>query len=339
MKSPARPSPVQPVRINRMSAAPPLISALAALSGGAFAAVLTNPTILNQGTPFNGNYTAAKLFDGNRDTEYASAGGGAPGTWVEMDFGAPVSLDRMILVTRNNNADVVGGSRLIYSTDPVFDGSDPYLDLGAAGHSGIGNIASFSSITSRYVKWQVTVSSGFSQNLGGMELRFLNTPAGTELASAAVIGGYPAFNGDYAVGNAANGILGGDYTGREYATNGGGSNNYVDFDFGSTIALAGFDFFDRMASADRTAGFDLIFSNVADFSITVDTKSFAAGSDWGYGQTFTPVNARFVRFDATTAVGNPGMQEMIFYKAIPEPSVSMLGIGMLGVGLLIRRRS
>ena len=317
------------------------VPTLAFLSGSAVAAVVTTPAIIGSGTPFDGSYTAANLFDGSKDTDYASQGGGAAGTWVALDFGAAVSIDRVVLVTRNNNVDVVGGSQLIYSTDATFDGSDPVIDLGAAGDSGIGKLVSFASISSRYVKWQVTTSGSWSNNLGGNEMRFLSTPAGTEIHTPTVIGGYAAYNGDYALQNAANGVLGTDYSGREYATNAGGTGTYVDFDMGATISIAGFDFFDRIGAVDRITAFDLIFSNDPAFVTTVDTRSFAPGSQWGYGETFTPVDARYVRFQATAGVGgNPGMQEMIFYKStVPEPSVPVLGISILGAGLLIRQRS
>jgi hypothetical protein len=157
--------------------------------------------------------------------------------------------------------------------------------------------------------------------------------------NAAVIAGAPAFNANYALANAANNNAGRDGSGNEYAINGGltgPTNMFVDFDFGAITPVTGFDFFDRMAALDRNTGFDLIYSNDPSFSSVVATQSYAPGPDWGFSQTFAPVNARYVRFDSTASNSNPGMSEMIFY-AVPEPSSALL-TGIAGLFLTTARR-
>src|SRR5690554_2103478 len=88
-------------------------AALGLIPTSAMSAILSNPSVIAAGAEFPG-YGPERLFDGVL-TDYASNGGGAAGTWVELDFGAPVQFDRMVLMTRTNSVDVVGESRLIAS--------------------------------------------------------------------------------------------------------------------------------------------------------------------------------------------------------------------------------
>lgn len=315
-----------------------LIIAGALSACSAQAAILTNPAVTTAAPAFSGAYVAGNLFDGNRESEYASAGQGA-NTFVDMDFGAAVTMDRFFVITRLNTVDVVGEANLVLSNNADFSSPVATLVFNPSGQNGQGLIHTFTSTTARYARWDVITSTGASQNLGGIEMRFLNTPAGSVVAPATVIGGSAAFNGNYAAANAANNNAGRDGAGNEYAINGGatGANNmFVDFDLGSAMAISGFDFFDRMAAGDRTSAFDLIFSNDPTFSTTVATQSYNPGAAWGYSETFSPVSARYVRLDATSAVGNPGMAEMIFYS-VPEASTALLA-GMAGLLTVMRRR-
>ena len=304
----------------------------------AHAVILSNPSVINSATPFSGAYTAANLFDGNRDSEYASQGQGA-NTFVDVDFGAAVTMDRFFLVTRLNNVDVVGTANLILSNTADFSSPLATITLNPSGQNGAAPIFSFATTTARYARWDVVTAPGTSNNLGGIEMRFLNTPAGSIIANPTVIGGAAPFSAAYALANAANNNAGRDGSGNEYAINGGitgPTNMFVDFDFGGVAAINGFDFFDRMAALDRNTAFDLIFSNDPAFSSVISTLSFTPGPDWGYSQSFAPVNARYVRFDSVASASNPGMAEMIFYT-VPEPATSLFA-GMAGLFMLARRR-
>jgi hypothetical protein len=314
-----------------------LISAVFAVSSTQ-GAIVANPTVTNSAPAFSGAYVAANLFDGNRDTEYASQGQGA-NTFVDVDFGAAVTMDRFFIITRLNNVDVVGTANLVLSNNADFSSPLATVVINPSGQNGAGIITSFGATTARYARWDVITSTGTSQNLGGIEMRFLNTPTGSFAVSPTVIGGAAPFNGNYALANAANNNAGRDGAGNEYAINGsitGPTNMFVDFDFGAITALSGFDFFDRMAALDRNTAFDLIFSNDAAFSSVIATQSYSPGPDWGYSQTFAPVNARYVRFDSVASNSNPGMSEIIFY-AVPEPSTALIA-GMGGLLMIARRR-
>lgn len=331
-----------------MSRAVSLLSLFAPLS--LHAAIVGIPTITNSATRYSGAFDATNLFDGNRDTEYASAGGGAGdafstsnGTWVEMDFGSTVTVDRFFAMTRNNSGDVVGVSRLILSNDAVFDNSDNIITINPTGSNGAGPGQSFAQTSFRYARWEAGTSLGPAQNLGAAEMRFLNTAAGSALVTTtSVIGGSAAHASNptnYALANAADGGFGRDASAQEYASNGAGDSLFVDFDLGSVMEVNGFDLFQRgtTGTSDRFTDFDLIFSNVSDFSSTVATTSHTING-FHADEMFSSINARYVRLDVTTGgTGNTGIVEMNFYQAVPEPATaSLLGLG--GVILLLRRR-
>lgn len=288
---------------------------------------LSKPSIIGAATAFNPDYAAANLFDGTR-RDYATAGGAAGdpfsqsnGTWVELDFGNPVTLDRMILVTRANNNDVVGESRLILSNDTTFDATDTVHAFATTGQNGQGIIRSFPTSAARYVRWEAATSIGTYPNLGGIEMRLLDTPENWQAAATTVTGGATAFDAGNALENAANGDAGGGgQSGVEYASAGAGANMFVDFDFGASIPVRGFDFFDRIAPVDRTTAFDLLFSDDPTFATGVTTVSVRSGSEaWGVRRSLPAgLTARYVRLDATAANGadsNTGIQEMIFYTS------------------------
>lgn len=269
---------------------------------------------------------AANLFDNLNTTEYASATRGAgpafsttAGTWIQMDFGVPVTMDRVLLLTRANTEDIIGNYRLVLSNDATFDATDTVFTLTGAGSNLMAPVKSFTQTAARYARWEVATSTGSSQNLGGAEMRFLNTPAGSALISpVTAYNSATQFNASYARAFAVNGDAGRGGN-LEYACASLGAGMFVDFDLGSVVPVNGFDFFDRIPAVDRTTSFNLIFDDDSStFASPVATLSFSPGSVvWGYSQTFAPVNARYVRLDATATTGatnNSGMQEIMFYR-------------------------
>lgn len=303
----------------------------------AWAVVLPNPTITAAADPFSPSFVASNVFDSRRN-EFATSGNGAgtslstdsnDGTWINFDFGAAVSIDRFVTVSRQNNVDVVGVSRLIFSNDATFDGSDPVVTINATGLNGAGPIHSFPAQTAQYVRWEVVTSDASSQNLGSQEMRFLSTPANTAILTPLVINSAPAFNATtYAATNAANNDAGRDGPNpREYASQSQGANMFIDFDLGISQRVIGFDFFDRLSESEDVSGFDLIFSDDPGFGTIIATKSYPHPMGDGYTTTdlfATPVTARYVRLDATNIDGiglNTGVAEMIFYaQVVPEPA-------------------
>ena len=325
---------------------------LALAAAPARAAVLSNPTVTNQATPFSGAFVGSNVFDSN-STEYASQGQGV-NTFLEFDFGSPTTTDGFVNVTRGNTADVIGDSRLIFDTDGTAGfnaATDTVLNFNAAntGSNGQGFINRFSATTARFARWEVLTSIGTVQNLGSMEMRFLATPAGSAVVPGVTVINAAAnpFGANFDSANAANGIAGrGNGPGVEYASN-TGTNMFVDFDMGAIQPLSGFDFFDRIAIVDHIGSFDLVFSNDPSFATSIATRSYTKGTGgasgtgpWTLSDSFAPINARYVRFDSTSAAavgGNLGIGDMIFY-AVPEPASAAMA-GLAGLALLRRRRA
>ena len=217
-------------------------AAAACAASTAHGVILSNPTVMGSAPAFSGAYVAANLFDGNRDTDYASAGQGA-NTFVDVDFGSAVTMDRFFLMTRFNNVDVVGTANLILSNNADFSSPLATIAINPSGQNGSAPIVSFTATTARYARWDVVTSTGGSQNLGGIEMRFLNTPVGSQIANVSIINGAAPFSASYALANAANNNAGRDGTGNEYAINGGltgPTNMFVDFDFGGIASISGF---------------------------------------------------------------------------------------------------
>jgi hypothetical protein len=330
-----------------------LLSAVPLFSAGAArATVLSSPAVTAQATPFNASFGGANVFD-QGSAEYASQGLGV-NTFLEFDFGSAQTIDGFVNVTRNNTADVIGNSRLILDTDGIggFNAAtDTVVNFTAAvtGSNGQGYINRFTATTARFARWEVLTSIGTVQNLGAMEMAFMNSPAGSATVAGVTVINAAAnpFGANFAQANAANGIAGrGTGPNVEYASN-TGTNMFVDFDMGAIAPLTGFDFFDRIALVDHIGSFDLIFSNDPSFATSITTRNYTKGVGgapgtglWTHSDSFAPINARYVRFDSTSAAaagGNLGIGDMVFYQ-VPEPATAAM-FAATGLMLLRRRRA
>jgi hypothetical protein len=291
---------------------------------------LANPTITASARPFNASFGAANVFD-TGTAEYASLTQGAVsvpfttdpnnGTWIQFDFGSTVTFDTFINSSRANAVDLVGSNRLIVSADPTFDGTDTIVNLAPPGPNGIGVIQRFNPVSGRYVRWEVLTRTGSGSNLGARQMWFLNTVAGqTALPNPTVINSSTPFNGNFAAAFAANGDAG-YAAGSEYASQGIGANMFIDFDFGSSIQISGFDWWNRVV--DHVTTYNMIFANNPSFTSPVATQSYTASANGNAvnSGSFAPVLARYVRLQATGASGgnNTGVREIQFYTPANQP--------------------
>ncbi len=282
---------------------------------------LPAPTITAAARSFSSGYNPSNLFDSG-DGEYATLGQGAvsesftqnpnDGTWVEMDFGSTITFDRFIMRSRATATDFVGVSQLIISNDPVFDLSDQISIFNPSGLNGSGPLQNlYASKSGRYVRWEVLTSTGSGQNLGAYQLWFLATPLGQSmLPTPLIIGSSQAHDNRFIVEQA----LDGDY-GTEYASAGAGGQMYVAFDFGTTSSISGVEFLNRQG--DLITSYDLLFSDSPTFQSIKKRLSFVADSrpTWINSATFSAVNARYLRFQATGYAGtvNTGLREIQFF--------------------------
>lgn len=286
-----------------------------------------NPTVTAAARPFNASFSAANLFD-TANAEFASLGQGAVtvpfttdplnGTWVEMDFGSTVEFDRFVLRTRANAVDVIGQSRLIVSDDPTFDDTDRIFTFDPTGSNGAGLVRNLNQVVSgRYARWEVVTRTGTGLNLGANQMWFLKTPEGhSPLPPPSVIASSPQFNATFPTANAVDGNFG-----TEFASLGAQGTLFMDFDFGTAKQIAGFEFLNRFA--DLVTTFDLLFADTPDFAAPISTLSFSADANGNFvnSGTFPPVDARYVRLQATGFAGanNTGVREIEFFTVAGQP--------------------
>lgn len=111
---------------------------------------------------------AVKVVDGSvlgypadHTREWATVGGKA-GSWVQLTWGAPVTVNRVVLHDRPNLIDQVMGAQLVFS-----DGSR--VETGSLNNSGSTTV-SFSARTVTSLRVEVTSVSSGTVNIGLAEL-------------------------------------------------------------------------------------------------------------------------------------------------------------------------
>ena len=141
-------------------------------SGTSRGSVLPAPAVTNSATPFNPSFVAENTVD-NSAAEYASQGQGVD-TFVEYDFGAPQTFDRVVVVNRDSG----GRSDLIGNFTLTFDGG-PTASFTRAPVRGSSPIHALPApVTASTVRLDVdTIGTGDAfNNTGAMEVYFLRTP-------------------------------------------------------------------------------------------------------------------------------------------------------------------
>lgn len=302
-------------------------SAVLLFASTAFATILPAPTVTSSSAAYQGTYVRSNAVN-HDNAEFLSTAGTS--TFLEFDFGSDVTIDGFVLATLVDPSRTIGAHRLIFDTDPDSVFSEDFdtvvtFNTPRTGSQGQGFINRFAPVTARKVRWEVRTLVGTPALVGATEVAFLNTAAGASvIGRVKVIGSATPFSSQFAAANAANGIAGiGNVAGVEYASAGLGTNAYVDFDFGTPSEITGFDLFDRLFASDRVTSFNLIFSNNADMSSPVVTKSYTKGSTWTKSDDFAAVNARFVRFDVTGGSNNTGLGDISFYTNSGSPEITL----------------
>ncbi len=317
----------------------------AVLLGAATAAhgsILT-PVTVSGSAGVNGGFGPGNSVD-NTSAEYATGGAGIA-TFLHFDFGAPVTIDRLLPIQRDSLSagDRFGSLTYTFSADASFGGADPTVTFAALNSPATGAIQSISPQTAQYVRFDVnTIIDDGANNTGARELIFLATPAGAQIAMPTIIGASAAFSAETSVANIqdlAAGSQPADF--HEFASSFSGTATFVDFDFGiGGQTLMGFDYIDRVLDGAKITGFDLLLSDDPTFTLGVTTKSYVKGATELFEtDTFAPIAARYVRFDVTgiASDGRVGGSELIFYTVVPEPSsFALMLFGSLAL-LSVRR--
>ncbi|HWB03656.1 MAG TPA: discoidin domain-containing protein [Verrucomicrobiales bacterium] len=310
----------------------------AALTTQARATILAAPLVTDSAPAFNATtFVAPNAVDGT-SAEYASSGQGTL-TFLQFTFPAPATFNSIVVINRDSAgfSDRIGNFTLTYDGGPASTAITRTPLRGASLLHPLG-----SNVTATTVRLTVnSIGTGDAfNNTGAMEVLFVRRPDGMlPVTGVSIFGSATAFNGNYAATNAIDGEIGrstaaGDTP--EYASQSLGLGAFVDFDMGAIRPLSGFDWFDRPAAADRVTGFDMIFSQDAVFGNGDDITRPYTNSGMALGDTFAPINARYVRYDVTASGAglNTGLSEIYFYQ-VPEPSSAAL---LLAGVLLMRRR-
>lgn len=294
------------------------------------AVVLPNPTITSATAPSSSSAAVSNIFDNEAEsTEYRTNAAGN-NTYIEFDFGADTTVDGFVNVTRNSTSSVVTACRLIFDTDGVTGfnaASDTVVAFtsGQIGWMGQGYVNRFEPIAARRARWEVTANSGSSHSCGAMEVRFLQSaPQTAVVRGVGVIGGAAALDAEHALTNATNGLAGRRPAGVPsvpnpsvcYKSAGGGTTTFLTFDLGQIRHVAGFDWFDNLAAADRVGGFTLTFSNDPSFAAPVAVRSYTGNTKFALSDGFAPITARYVKYQVSAcASANAGLSEIVFYES------------------------
>lgn len=121
---------------------------------------------------------AAKAIDGvvdgypNDSTKEWATIGGKAGSWIQLTWANPVTLNRVVLHDRPNTNDQVTGGILTFS-----DGST--VAVPALTNTGAATTVTFSARATTSVRLTVTSTSGATENIGLAELQAWGTPGGT----------------------------------------------------------------------------------------------------------------------------------------------------------------
>jgi len=150
--------------------------ALSLLVSAARAAELPAPKILRASPHYPqppGTWVAENVLDKVSSTEYASDNQGVK-TFIDFDFGKPVTIGAFRHWNRSSPEDVVKASRLVFSDDPAFDEKDP-SEIIAHTSQTQSVVYRFPPHRARYVRWQVTdITGSIKSNQGAREIAFFD---------------------------------------------------------------------------------------------------------------------------------------------------------------------
>jgi hypothetical protein len=139
-------------------------------------ALTATPTASSQN--ISTTQTAAKAIDGSTlgypsdyTKEWATVGGKV-GSWLQLTWAAPVTIDRVVLYDRPNTNDQITGGNLVFS-----DGSS--VAVGSLSNTGAANTVTFSARTVSSVRLNITKVKSTTTNIGLAEIEVWGDPANT----------------------------------------------------------------------------------------------------------------------------------------------------------------
>lgn len=263
--------------------------------------------------------TAAKAVDGvvsgypdAPTAEWATRGGGV-GSWLRLDWAAPVTLGEVDLADRPNPDDRVTGGTLTFSDGSTVD--VPALDDGGAVQR-----VSFTARSVRWVRFTVTGVSATTRNVGLAEARaFAPAAVGTTTPTptlrdrtdgAAVHAAWDDPATGQTAAKAVDGVVSGypDDPTAEWVAPWGGPGVWIQLDWSAAVSLRRIVLADRPNTADRVTGGTLTFSDGSSVRVGALPDS---GTPTAVDFTARTVTwARFTVDSVSPTTVNPGLAEL-----------------------------
>ena len=147
-------------------------------------AQLPTPKIVASSEAYpGGGYNVTNMLDGKPQSEYSSNAKGTD-TFIEFDFGAPVSVAAFRHVDRNDPATVASSQLTFLDDTGAVVGTAPVKHVNQRG--GVTCWTLSSPVTARRLRWQVTALGAGLSTVGGAEIAFF-TPGGKESLSSGIV--------------------------------------------------------------------------------------------------------------------------------------------------------
>lgn len=289
------------------------------VSGGSTsgtAAALTPPppnyaesATVTASSQYSGAYSARNAIDTITGVtgrgEWASASQLTP--WLNLAWPTGVTVNTVVLHDRPNSADQVTAGRLVFS-----DGSE--VPVPALPNNGAPYTVSFPDKTTTSVRFEVTSGQGGAVGLSELEVRNQPPAPIPNIAPSASVTVSSQYSSQYAGAKAVDGIVGQHGTG-EWAVANGDTAPSIQLTWPTSQTTNRVVLHDRPNSIDRVTGGTLTFSDGSRVPVP------ALPND-GTGQTITfpDKTVDWVRFDATTYTGLPGLSELQVYAPYPNLS-------------------
>jgi alpha-mannosidase len=131
-----------------------------------------------------GGYNVTNIIDGKPQTEYSSNAKGTD-TFIEFDFGAPVSVAAFRHLDRNDPATIASSQLTFLDDGGTKVGTVPVKHVNQRG--GVTFLTLPSPMTARRVRWQVTELGAGLSTVGGAEIAFFTLGAKESLSSGITI--------------------------------------------------------------------------------------------------------------------------------------------------------
>lgn len=259
-----------------------------------------------------GGQTAAKAIDGSPNgypgdssREWATVGGRA-GSWIQLAWAAPVSIDRVVLNDRPNTSDRITGATLTFT-----DGST--VDVPSLDNDGAATTVTFTRRTTQTLRLTITGVSGTTENVGLAELEVWGRAASTDnlarTGAQATASSENTASGQTAAKAIDGAALGypGDSS-REWASVGGKGGSWLQLKWASAVQVDRVVLYDRPNTSDQITGATLMFSDGS--SVSVPALSNDGTATW---VTFPQRATDSVRLTVTTVSGttqNVGLAEL-----------------------------